>query len=213
MKALLLKDFYVIMKYCRSVFLIAIIFWMLATLDVDMNNTFFIIYPILLISMLPHTLIAYDERARWDIYSMTFPWSRKQLVTERYLLAAIMLGVAWLLSLLVLTIHAMISSDWSVLSYLPVLFSFGLFTPSLVLPFVYKFGTEKARLIYYFVIGLVTAVTVIIGLVSTNSVDIGSFSFGNLPANLLFTAIVIVSILLFAGSWQLSIRIYRKREL
>lgn len=202
MKALLLKDFYMITKYCRNILLLVLIFFIAGILSFD--NAFLIIYPLVVVGMIPITLISYDEKFQWDRYSVTFPWSRKQLVTERYLLTAIILGITWLLSLLSVTIHAVTSNDWDAFSYMPVLISLGLFSPTLVLPFVFKLGTERARMIYYFYIGLLVAIMV----VSTMALSFSNFLI-HFPPVLAVT----VSVLLFLGSWQLSIRFYQKREL
>jgi hypothetical protein len=37
--------------------------------------------------MLPVTLLSYDEKEKWHIYSGTFPYSRAQIVSSKYVFA------------------------------------------------------------------------------------------------------------------------------
>lgn len=83
MKGLLLKEYYMIAKYCRAFLLIVVVF--LAVSFFSSDNMFFIMYPAILASMIPVTLISYDEREKWNVYSGTLPYSRAQLVSAKYL--------------------------------------------------------------------------------------------------------------------------------
>lgn len=60
MKGLLLKDFYMAMKYCRAYVVIAVVF---SLFSIWGNTSFLIAYPILLASVIPVNLISYDEKA------------------------------------------------------------------------------------------------------------------------------------------------------
>ena len=55
MKGLLLKDFYMSWKYCRIVFLMMLIF--LAVSATGDDNMFFMIYPMMVASIVPTTLL------------------------------------------------------------------------------------------------------------------------------------------------------------
>ena len=57
MKGLLLKDFYMAMKYCRTYVVIAVVF---SLFSIWGNTSFLIAYPILLASVIPVNLISYD---------------------------------------------------------------------------------------------------------------------------------------------------------
>lgn len=63
MKGLLLKDWYMMKKYCRAYLLIAVVFIAVSLFSND--NMFFVFYPCLLCGMIPVNLLAYDERSRW----------------------------------------------------------------------------------------------------------------------------------------------------
>ncbi|NMP37237.1 MAG: ABC-2 transporter permease [Clostridiales bacterium] len=96
MKGLLLKDFYMIGKYCRSFVLILTVFLVVSCFGND--NTFFIIYPVLIAGMIPVTLISYDEREKWHIYSETLPYTRAQFVSVKYLIGLLFELTVFLLS-------------------------------------------------------------------------------------------------------------------
>ena len=79
MKGLLLKDLYMMRKYCRSYLLIAVVF--IALSFASNQNLFFVFYPCLLCGMIPVNLLGYDERSRWLQYSGTMPYTRAQIVS------------------------------------------------------------------------------------------------------------------------------------
>ena len=84
MKGLLLKDWYMIQKYCRSYILITAVFIGLSLANGE--NLFFTFYPCMLCGMIPVTLLGYDERSGWMQYSGTMPYAKEQIVSEKYLI-------------------------------------------------------------------------------------------------------------------------------
>ena len=74
MKGLLLKDLYMSEKYCRAFLLIVVIFFGMSLMS---GSSFFLLaYPCILVGLIPASLVSYDERERWDVYSGTLPCSR-----------------------------------------------------------------------------------------------------------------------------------------
>lgn len=96
MKGLLLKDFYMAWRYCRILLVLVVVF--IALSWADQGSLFFLLYPIILVSMIPVTLLGYDERDRWTGYSDTLPYTRGQLVSAKYLVGLCFSGGAFLLS-------------------------------------------------------------------------------------------------------------------
>lgn len=72
MKGLLLKDWYMIQKYCRSYILITAVIIGISLANGE--NLFFTFYPCMLCGMIPVTLLGYDERSGWMQYSGTMPY-------------------------------------------------------------------------------------------------------------------------------------------
>lgn len=204
MKGLLLKDTYMTVRLCRMFLLLDVVFlgvWMFGNGDL-----FFLTYPCLLTTMVPMTLISYDEREKWDVFAATLPYSQAQIVSCKYL-------IGLCLSVLILAVAAVgqifrrtPGGTAEFLTMLPVLMSACLLAPAVLYPFVFRFGAEKGRVVYYVVIAVVCGGSVVLQNMEVASL-LGSLSVGSLPAGMLIAAAV------YAGSWLLSIRLYAKREL
>ena len=104
MKGLLLKDFYLMAGYCKSFLLVSAVF--IGLFVVEPSNFFFL----LMLCILPTTLLSYDEREHWNVYSQVFPVTRGQYVSVKYLIGllcsvlvalvvAALYGLSWLLSI------------------------------------------------------------------------------------------------------------------
>ena len=81
MKALILKDLYQLKAYCKSLLLLVCVFTLVIPFSDE--NLFFCIYPVMMISMLPMTLLSYDERTKWNCYCAALPFRRSQIVTAK----------------------------------------------------------------------------------------------------------------------------------
>ena len=204
MKGLLLKDWYMMKKYCKAYLLIAIVF--IAVSFAGDDNVFFIFYPCLLCGMIPVTLLGYDERSRWIGYSGTLPYARTQIVSSKFLI-----GLFSQLAMLIVTgivqgirMGVLGSSDIKDFAFLMLmLLAMSSFT-SICLPFIFKFGIEKGRIAYYVMIGLICVIGVPVFTISGQ--DTAS------PEHF-YAAMVIIGIAVYALSWYLSIVFYKKREI
>lgn len=204
MKALILKDLYQIKAYCRSLLLLVGVF----TLVVPFadGNYFFCIYPVVMVSMIPMTLLAYDERNKWNCFCAALPLRRSQVVGSKYLLSLLASIPTMLLILALSAIRVAVrgNGEWDSLLVLAVsLLVLGTLSASLCMPFLFRFGVEKGRLLY---IGLVCFACA------------SSFSIQELTASVHIPAptlpvVVVLCAGLFALSWRLSIRMYEKMEI
>ena len=120
MKALILKDLYQLKAYCKSLLLIVGVFTLV--IPFSDGNLFFCIYPVMMISMLPMTLLSYDERTKWNCYCAALPFRRSQIVTAKYLLCLLLtLPMALLvLGLSAIRVAVSGSGQWSALAVLAV---------------------------------------------------------------------------------------------
>lgn len=207
MKGLLLKDFYSLLKNCRYLMLIIIVF--IAVSCFGNNNLFFIYYPTLFASMIPVTLISYDEREKWNIYALSLPYTKAQFVSSKYLIGLLFELTVFILSAVAQAFRMISTNSFLAKEYFSLILSIfviGLIGPSFLLPFIFKFGSEKGRIAYLVVIGVLCA-----GASVLVSMKLGAAELSNISSILiLITAITIV---IFSVSWYLSIMIYRKREL
>lgn len=207
MKGLLLKDFYLSWRYCRAFLVIVAVF--LAVSFTGDDNIFFLIYPIMIASVIPMTLVSYDEHDKWTAYSGTLPYTRAQLVSTKYLVGMCFGSVAFLISMAATTVRMILGGGFVLEQFALVgtaLLVLGCLGPALILPYVFKYGAEKGRMAFYITIGLFTAAaTVLAGI---------GFQVQVMGGGLWPLAVVAgVSILLYALSWWLSIRFYQKRDL
>lgn len=208
MKGLLLKDWYMMKKYCRAYLVIAAVFIAVSLASDD--NIFFIFYPCLMCGMIPVNLLGYDERSGWIQYSGTLPYTRAQIVSAKYLIGLFaqlaMLIVTGIAQGIKMSINGnFVPGDFAVLMLL--LLTMATFTSSISLPFIFKLGVEKGRIAYYAMIGFVCV---------AGALASGLFR-GQLQAktspNIFLTAAAFVGIAVYILSWCLSIVLYKKREI
>ncbi len=220
MNGLLLKDFYMAFEYCRAFLLMVSVFIAVSFFGDD--NIFFIIYPTLISGILPMTLISYDERDKWTQYSGTLPYSKSQIVSSKYITGLCLGGFSFILTMLASVVRMNINGVFSLSKLLFIgilLFILGLLGPSLLFPFVFKYGTEKGRIAYYLIIGVLWAGVMMfmsIGFVNSDTpiMNIGSkLVFINTVSISIALIICAVVIALYLMSWYLSILFYRRREL
>lgn len=208
MKGLILKDLYMIRKHLRMYLVMTVGFLGLAL--IDNGNTFFVFYPCIISSMIPATLLAYDEQAKWDVYSACLPCSRKQIVSAKYLTGLmVQLSVIFLIAVSQ-GIRMAVTGQFALNVYLDMLFmliSLSGVASSLSLPLMFKLGVEKGRLGYYIMIGVAAGGSGILAGLSEG--NMGSFRMPQLVAPVL----ALVAAGIYGISWLLSIRFYEKREL
>ncbi len=206
MKGLLLKDMYAIWGYLRS-YLFLILFMIL--LGIWTNSEFLLLYCCMLASMLTVTLISYEEKEKWNVYADTLPWSRAQMVSAKYITGLLLFLSVFGLSVIVRCAAMLAAGEWTsdiLWSLLVLSVPVGILPPALMLPFVYKLGAEKGRIFYLAVVILVAS-----GVSFLNFTSAGRTP--EVVGAVTAVPILLVSILLYALSWMLSIFFYRKREI
>lgn len=208
MKGLLLKDTYLMAKVSRMFLVLVLMF--LAFWTYEGENLFFLSYPFFLSTMVPMTLISYDERDKWDVFAGTLPYSRAQMVSSKYLLGICLGVLVFAIASLVLVICRGAAGFWETFPLLPVLLSVGLVAAGLLYPFIFWLGSEKGRVFYYVIIGVVCGGSALLQFVDVASLA-NLLPGGNLPAVVL-TA-VLAGAAVYAASWLVSIRLYTRREL
>ena len=208
MKGLLLKDWYMMKKYCRYYLFCAVGFVILSVMS--SGNMFFVFYPCLLCGMIPVNLIGYDERSRWMQYSGTMPYTKTQIVSGKYLVGLlaqltmlVATGIAQAVKMIVT--RKFLLGDFTVLMLLMLIVS--TLTSSICLPFIFKLGVEKGRTAYYIMIGFVCGASILAS----------SFVRGQLTAevqpNAILAALAVIGIGIYILSWYLSVVFFKKIEI
>lgn len=159
--------------------------------------------------MIPVTLISYDEREKWHIYSETLPYTRAQFVSAKYLIGLSFELIVFLLSAAAQAYRMFSGGIFAITEFLPFVLTLlvtGLIAPALLLPFIFRLGAEKGRIAYYFIIGAVCAGGTIFAGSGTRIPEQLKSEWALVFASLL-------AITLYICSWGLSVLLYKKREL
>lgn len=211
MTGLVKKDLYLSVSMLRSYVVVAAVFAIL-TLAGVYEISFFITYMSVMCIMIPVNLFAYDEQARWDKYAAALPSGRAGVVKARYLFTILICLGSLVFALLLQLIVALASGaqgqervDLLLSGLLPA--AYGCFMNAILLPLLFKFGSQKGRL--YLILALGVGVGVIFGGL-TGLKEMGlSLSEVSLP----LTVLPVVGLLALIPSYLLSRRIFFHKDL
>ena len=209
MKGLLLKDFYMAAKYCRTYILIGVVFIAVSFAGSNSENMFFVFYPCLLCGMVPVNLLAYDERSRWLEYSGTLPYTKAQIVSGKYLVGIIVQGAMLLAVGIAQAVRMNLAGTFQLgefALFMAVIFAMATVTSSISLPFMFRWGVEKGRIAYYCMIGFVCAAGYL------GSVFFAQGSAQTVSGRVMLVLFFLVGTGIYAASWLASIALYQKRE-
>lgn len=201
MKGLLLKDFYNVKNLILYYALVAAVF---AVVSVVSSNIYFFCGFMIFISVgLVSSTISYDAQDKWDRYALSSGVSRRTAVLSKYVFTV----VSILCSLALGLILALALGYRQAVDFLPVVaYSFaGVLSVGIVLPCFFRFGVEKARVIYMIVI--VFTVALMVG-------GISLFERLNFAAQApwMLVLLAVLSVAILAISYFVSLRIYRNKE-
>ena len=149
MLGLLYKDFYIIGKYSIQLISVIAVFFIFTVSSGSDLASLFPVYFSMLSTMLLLSNMAMDEQKNWNLYALTQPITRKVLVGSKYILGIIISVVSLVAVLLLIYSASLISgkpltSDEIYIALISV--STFYIIASFLVPLVYKFGVEKARL-------------------------------------------------------------------
>ena len=200
MKALIIKDTYVIWRQMKYFLVMILLF---SALPSGFNNAFAVIYA----AMLPYTALAYDERSKWDQLAAMMPYSTRDMVLGKYVFGWLCIGAAAVLSGLFQAVLSLVT-DREVLPGTLVLSVLGaLCILAITLPVMFRFGVEKGRLAMFLIIFLVCGTAGAIASITVSG-DGGAFAFQG-P---ILVVMSIAALVLTAVSIPLSQKFYQKRQ-
>ena len=206
MKGLILKDFLSLKRQAKTFVVMLILY---AALGLMQDNASILIGMItVIISILPVTAMAYDEQAKWERYALTLPLSRTQLVVSKYILALLLVIIGIVLGFGMSVAVTLLKGDsLDVVTLVAVTLTcagVGVFINSALLPFLFKLGSEKARMLMMAIMILPTVLIVIVAKMGLElNVTILKWMLLLAPVGL---------ILMFVVSLFISIQIYKKKE-
>ncbi len=162
----------------------------------------------------PMNAFSYDDLARWDKFAAATPAGRRGMVAGRYLFTLLLvLGASGLVTLLLLVLKLLRLIDTPVAELLVTTLACATVTlvmDAVVLPLLYKFGVEKARVISMAVFVAVFGGCMAAGLAAAR------LSLPAVPDGatlLIFLALAALAAAVFLASYSLSQRIYARKEL
>jgi len=202
MKALMMKDTYVIWKQMKFFLVFIVVF---ASIPSSFNNIFAIVYA----AMLPYSALAYDERSKWDQLAAMMPYTTRDLVLSKYVFGWLCIAAASVVSQgiqLVLSIFwkdAQFSLTFSLLAV-----CCGICIMSITLPLMFRFGVEKGRLTMFLIIFLVCGSAGAISSIA-ESAGRGTFFAFQEPA---LIAMLATAVVLSIVSVPLSMKFYSQRQ-
>lgn len=150
MKGLLLKDFYTLRKTMKVFLLMLLIFSFTPNMQM---TSFAIVYS----AMLPITALAYDERSKWDELAAMMPYTAHELVFSKYLLGYLaILGASVLSVAAQFSLSAFGSGVFGMeeLISLLLMVCIASIMMSVNLPFLFKLGVERGRLVFFGIISV-----------------------------------------------------------
>ena len=199
MKALLIKDLLSLKGQAKSLLLVLAVWFVISF--INGSGLFFTALSVIYGMLLPLTTLSIDEKSRVERYMMSMPVTRAELALSRYVL-----GVLGLLALGALGIGACLvigDSLEEAIGASAACFCIALLLLGLTLPIVYKFGTDKARVI-----------CIAVYMVAFLAVGFIAAHFGIEPDDLsgAFFLLPLLSVAALALSARISVKIYDRKE-
>lgn len=210
MIGLILKDFYTLRQYCKTM-LFMLVFFALISLGLDNPAAFFEGFIILMSMMMSVYSFSYDNLAKWDHFGLSLPITRKEVVASKYILSLLLCLIGAALSFVISTIVLYVKpiEDFGLTDHLVSIA--GIVTVviiffSLLLPLIFKFGVEKSRMLLIAIFAAPTAVVI-----SLDQLGIP------LPSDEIILSVlkilpILVAVLYFL-SYLLSVKIYSSKEI
>lgn len=205
MKGLFYKEARCLWQYGKSYILMVVVFFGLSMVnDGGGINTMWLLYPVFLLASLPASLLNADEKDGWMMYCDTLPVTRRQIVTVKYVICAILAAAVTLLAIAAALVRGQLDPAFraELKTLLPLMPLTGLTAPALMFPAMFRLGAIKGRTVYISVVILVAAACAVLVIVDGASARAVPFALS-----------LVISLAVFVGSWALSVKWFRAREL
>ena len=159
MTGLIVKDFLILRKTLRTYLLFLVVYVGLAFSGV-WKPQFVSGFIMAMIAVLPMNVFAYDKQAKWDTYGLALPVGRTKTVAARYLCVLIMCLATVVLECVFGAVLFAVGRLEDLGEYLIAGVVVGLLAVlinAVMLPILYKFGPDRARIVLIGVMGIFAA--------------------------------------------------------
>ncbi len=205
MKGLFYKEARCLWQYGKSYILMVVVFFGLSMVnDGGGINTMWLLYPVFLLASLPASLLNADEKDGWMMYCDILPVTRRQIVTVKYVICAILAAAVTLLAIAAALVRGQLDPAFraELKTLLPLMPLTGLTAPALMFPAMFRLGAIKGRTVYISVVILVAAACAVLVIADGASARAVPFALS-----------LVIPLAVFVGSWALSVKWFRAREL
>lgn len=211
MKGLIVKDFTYIKNYWKT-YLLAIILGIIPTALINYAPNFMLIISMLIIFIISINTFSFDKENNWNKYALTMPVSRRDIVRAKYMLNIIGLLLGSILGFLLTLIGNFfykIDLDFNnFINILIISMAFFLILSAIDLPTLFKWGTNKGKIVLMIV--LFTLIAIIFQIIEkAYNYILNISSIDTIKLNLL---IILISILIYFISYKISLYIMSKKE-
>ncbi|HHU71912.1 MAG TPA: ABC-2 transporter permease [Clostridiales bacterium] len=215
MAGLIIKDLINLKRYGKILGVLIAIYAIMSFInkDVSMFNGFFTV----VLAMITISSYSFDEAAKWDSYALSMPVDRKDIVRGKYCLLLIITLIGLGISLLfTVSINLYTGSnsllkdfEFSIIGGLGLLFLY-----SIIIPFITRFGVEKARIIIIIVLMLPMAIGYLIKNSFNNEIIIPEIILEISELFLQYKSIIVSIgiVLALSISYNISVKIYQKKQ-
>lgn len=205
MKGLLLKDWYQVKTNMRMMYLTVLAVLAIWILSTSGDSSFAVDYSAVFLGIMPAYLLSYDHASGWTEYSFALPLSKELQVAEKYLIGLFCAAAAVVIGGLFVTVIPLrtgTAPDKDVLSLLAGSVCAILLINGIMLPLYYRFGAEKARMLYMLMFAGMGA-----------ALGGGTVLMDAVPepdAAIAIVGVLAAVLVLYALSWRLSVQWYGK---
>ncbi|WP_394920590.1 ABC-2 transporter permease [uncultured Robinsoniella sp.] len=211
MRGLILKDLYNIGHNAKMMVMMLVA---MAVLLVPTNGVIsFMGICVIACSMMLITTISFDDLSKWNRYALIMPVSRRDVVKSKYMVLIIFSLVGCGVGIVICSIGSIILKDFNLadilgasLGCLGIAFVFG----SIILPLLYKFGAEKARMLMIVCFLIPTAVVYFVAYFYKNT---GLPMPGETSITIAIVSLPVLCILFMYISYRISLKIFQNQEL
>ena len=164
MTGLMLKDFLILRKNMRTYLLFIVLYAGLAVTGV-WSPEFVGGFIMVLTAMLPMNVFSYDKQSKWDTYGLALPVGRTKTVTARYLCVLLLCLFSVVLECAIggaMLAMGKLEEPSAYLATCAVCGLIAVLVNSVMLPFLYKFGPEQARVALFVLMGFIVLLGVLI---------------------------------------------------
>ena len=216
MKGLIIKDLCVLKNQMKTLLLVLAFFIIFSIINEDATFILFLV-PFYMIMILI-TTFNYDEFNKWDSFCNSLPLSRKEIVKSKYILfnatSLIVLILGIIASRIIPNFIENITFESIFASIIGVAFGICLVI-SLLIPFYYKFGANKGRIMLFLcIVILALLIGAITSLDIFNIIELMNLinNLNNLSLGMFALLLIIVTVIIMTISYYISIKIYSNKE-